>query len=60
MSMAEYPLRYSPAALKYLSQHADEINFVAGSLGISPLSVAAGILASKLWNPITMPMIQNG
>jgi hypothetical protein len=41
--MAEYPLRYSPAALKYLSQHADEINFVAGSLGISPLSVAAGI-----------------
>jgi hypothetical protein len=41
--MAEYPLRYSPQALKYLSDHANEINFVAGSLGVSPLSVAAGI-----------------
>lgn len=27
--MAEYPLRYSPQALKYLSDHANEINFVA-------------------------------
>jgi len=41
--MAEYPLRYSPQALKYLSDHANEINFVAGSLGVSPLSAAAGI-----------------
>lgn len=41
--MAEYPLRYSPQALRYLSDHANEINFVAGSLGVSPLSVAAGI-----------------
>ncbi len=41
--MAEYPLRYSPQALQYLSDHANEINFVAGSVGVSPLSVAAGI-----------------
>jgi hypothetical protein len=41
--MAEYPLRYSSQALEYLSDHAHEINFVAGALGVSPLSVAAGI-----------------
>ncbi len=41
--MAEHFFPYSPSALKYLSDHANYINLVAGSLGVSPLSVAAGI-----------------
>lgn len=41
--MTEPLYRFSPEALSYLGEHANEINFVAGSLDISPLSVAAGI-----------------
>ncbi|MGO9172390.1 MAG: hypothetical protein ACLP7P_10540 [Rhodomicrobium sp.] len=41
--MADYPNRYSQSALKYLSDHAQDIDFVAGNLAVSPLAVAAGI-----------------
>ncbi len=41
--MADYPNRYSQSALEYISDHARDIDFVAGNLGVSPLSVATGI-----------------
>lgn len=41
--MAEYPGSYSQQALQNIGNHANNIHFVAGSLGVSPHSVAAGI-----------------